>query len=107
MRTCKVIVNGQLMTYNNRKKSVIECLEQLGNNWSTTDTILAKAVSMKLMEKKNDKRIKAHSHPIWKIMTTMSDEENSPLYKRFNKNGILEYKLKKPQNIYVNGNLME
>lgn len=107
MRTGKIIVNGRLMTTNNRKESVIECLEQLGNNWSTTDTILAKAVSMKLMERKNDKRIKAHSHPIWKIMTRLTTGESSPLCKRFNAQGILEYKLKKPQNIYVNGNLME
>lgn len=106
MRTSKIIVNGKLMTFDTRKKVVIECLKQLGNNWSTTDTILSKAVSLKLMEKKNDKRINAHSHPIWKVMTQLANNENSPLCKRFNKQGILEYKIKNPQNVYVNGNLM-
>lgn len=110
-RKCNVTVNGRLMTVENRKHAVIESLMMLGNNWSTTDTILSMAVANGLMEKKNDKRIKANSHPIWKIMSLMTerqpDMKDSILEYRWNKKGLLEYRIRNAKQMFVNGELYD
>ena len=109
-RKCNVIVNGRLMTVETRKQAVLESLMRLGNNWSTTDTILSMAVSNGLMERKNDKHIKANSHPIWKIMSLMTEEpigkKTAPLEYRCNSKGLLEYRIRNPKHVYLNGERM-
>lgn len=109
-RKCNVVVNGRLMTVETRKQAVLESLMRLGNNWSTTDTILSMAVSNGLMERKNDKRIKANSHPIWKIMSLMTEEpigkKTAPLEYRCNSKGLLEYRIRNPKHVYLNGERM-
>ena len=88
----KVVVNGKRMTQKMYKQAVIDTFTELNNPWLSTDTVISYASNKGWVEKKTRSR-KAHSHPLYRIMTYMC-ESDLTLNWRFNSRGILEYKLK-------------
>ena len=87
-----VKVNGRTITTQNYKDAAIQTLKELGT-WVNTDTIISYAANKGLVEPKGRNR-KAHSHPMFKIMSMFTESWDSPIQFRYNHRGILEYKMK-------------
>ena len=97
-----VNVNGQVMTTRMYRQAVINTLQKYGNNFMTVNQIVNSAADAKMCEKKNAPR-RAATHPMWKIISLMMDEENCPLIRIKNQSGRWMYKLKNPGYIYIDG----
>lgn len=103
----KVVVNGKVMT----TQSYVNCVEQAlinnGNNWMTTDQIISWGYANGLCERKNAPR-RAVAHPMYKIMSMIIDNTTDiSIQRRLNNKGILEYQLKDPKHIMINGELYD
>lgn len=104
--TGKVFVGGQVMTTQRYMDTAVAALENNGNNWMTTDQIVSWGYANGMCEHKNSRRL-ATTHPMWKIMSMMSSGKNKEVTFRYNAKGLLEYKLRNPKHIMVNGVLYE
>ena len=88
--TGKVQVNGKILATQDYKDAVINTLKELRVP-VTTDTIISYASSRNWVEDRNKPR-KAASHPLYKIMSIMVDEDKDERVKfSFNKKGRLQY----------------
>lgn len=93
-RKPSVVVNGKLMTGQAYKEAIVKTLKMVNGCYLSASAIVNIASDNGLVERKNSPRA-AHSHPIWRILTTMVEEDYpSILDWRYNKRGYLEYKLK-------------
>lgn len=100
-RKGKVFVGGHVMTTQRYMDTVVSALENNGNNWMTAQQMICWGSTNGLCEKLNSPR-KSPSHPLWKILSMMS-EDYERIERRKNKNGLFEYKLRKPKQIMING----
>ena len=105
-RKASVVVNGKLMTGKAYEQAIVETLEETGNNFLPTAAIISIAAGRGKVEPLNAKR-RAHSHPIWKILSNMTDTPSkSILDYRWNHQGLLEYRLKNPRRVMVNDSIV-
>lgn len=93
----KVVLAGQkeALTQKDYKEAAIRTMQELGAKgenglYLDTNTIIAYAASRNWVDKLNKKR-RAHSHPMYRIMTTLW-EEDVITYRRGESN-LLEYRL--------------
>lgn len=91
-RKSKVVVNGRVITGEDYRQAALETLKALGT-WVNTDTIISYASAQGWIDRRNRPR-KAHSHPMFKIMSTMTGFPGAKVTYRYNSKNILEYKLK-------------
>ena len=103
-----VVLNGRVLTTQDYKNAAIKALEANGNNWMTTRQIVSWASDNGLVENINRPR-KASAHPMWKIMSIMSNDVTSPIKFRYNKKNRLEYQIKPEmvKTLYINGTRYE
>lgn len=102
-RKPSVVVNGKLMTGQAYRQAIIETIEEMGNNFLPAAAIIEIAASRGKCERLKAPR-QAHSHPIWKHLSIMTNNTDpSPLMWRYNNYGLLEYKLKNPRRMFMNG----
>lgn len=100
--TGKVKVYGQIMTGMAYRQTIINALKANGNNWMTVNQIINWGSDNKLCERKNAPR-RAQVHPMWKIMTNLFREMNSPVVRHKNSKGVYVYRLVEPSTIRVDG----
>lgn len=96
-----VVVDGTVMTTQMYKDAVVSALQHNGNNWMLVDHMVSWCSTFKLCEKKDSPR-RAATHPMWKIISLMMEEQN-PQIERIKHNGRYMYRLKNPKMVYVNG----
>lgn len=94
----KVMLTGkaEALTQKDYKDAAVRTMEELGAKgkngiYLDTNTIIAYASSRNWVDRPNKKR-KAHSHPMFRIMTTLW--ENDVITYRHGANNLLEYRLK-------------
>ena len=91
-RKSNVFVNGRVITGDDYRTAALQTLQTLGT-WVTTDTIISYASAQGWIDRRNHPR-KAHSHPMYKIMSMMTGYPGAKVTWRYNSKNILEYKLK-------------
>lgn len=85
----KVVLNGRVLTTNDYKMAAIRTLGEL-STYVSTDTIISHASNRGWVEK-NTRTRQANSHPMFRIMTTLTYQ--GVVKRRVNSRGILEYTL--------------
>lgn len=100
--TGKVKVYGRVMTGNTYRQTIINAIKANGNNWMTVNQIVNWGSDNMFCERKNAPRL-AKTHPMWKIMSNLYYEINSPVVRRRNKKGVFVYRLVEPSTINVDG----
>lgn len=89
-----VVVNGRVMTTQMYKDAAVSTIKELTkgkkNVWIATSTIIEHASNKLQMDTRNAKR-RAASHPLYKIMTMLTDDNK--VKRRLGLRGRLEYRL--------------
>lgn len=101
----KVKVAGKIMTTQMYKDCVCNVLTHVANNFLDVKSIITIGANNLWCEPDIRSKRKATSHPLYRILTYMIDDENSNIERRVNQRGVYEYRLKDPKYISVNNEM--